>query len=178
MTLLRRDGPAEQEQLAGRPDPDSLRQPRRASRPGHQAEPHLGQAEPCLGIGDDEVADERHLEAATHRGGLDGRDDGLGHRLDEPERPPARSDVILDRAVTVQQALELRQVGACHEGSVAGTGEHDGPHAGIRGEARRGRAQLLEHRVGEGIDRRVVDGDDGNPVRRLDADGVAHRASP
>ena len=92
---------------------------RRASGPRHQAEPHLGQAEPRLGIGDDEVADERHLEPAAHRGSLDGRDDGLGDRLDEPERPPARSDVILDRAVTVEQALELGEVGACHEGLVA-----------------------------------------------------------
>ena len=86
--------------------------------------------------------------------------------------------MVLDRAVAVEQALELRQVGASHECLVACAGEHDGPHAGVSGEARRDLAELLQYRVPKGVDRRVVDRDDGDPVRRLDADGVAHRASP
>ena len=42
--------------------------------PGHEAEPELGEGEPCDAVGDDQVAGERQLEAAAEDRAVDRRD--------------------------------------------------------------------------------------------------------
>ena len=162
------------------PGPDPPRQPLRAAGARHQAEPDLGQAEPRRRVGDDQVADERHLEPAAHRARLHGGDDRLGERLQEPvERAAGERDVVLDRAVAVEQALELGQVGARHEGLVARAGEHDRADAGVGRELARRRRRAPPARASASeLTGGLSTVTTATPSAVSTRDGVAHRASP
>ena len=140
---------------------DGARQPLHAARTRREADARLGQREPGLVGGDDEVAGERDLEAAAHGDAVDGGDHGLvevvavgeaAEALGRGMRPPARLGA---------QLRVILEVVAGRERLVAGAGDDRDPQLGIGGELVEDVRQLLvRHRVQRVVDLGAVDGDD------------------
>ena len=112
-----------------------------------------GRPEARLGRGDPDVADSGDGEAAAHREALDLRDDGLAHAL-EPPRPALAVPLVLDPVLRGLEALELRDVGARHEGLAAGAGQHQRARRPVLGHLLADLAWLPE-RIEEGTRQRT-----------------------
>ena len=167
----------EQDHRLGRPHADPPRETLGRAGAGHQPEPNLRRAEPRARIGDDEVADERDLEPASHRMRLHRRDDRLRERLPAAERAPCRGGVLLDPLPRREPCRELLEIRPREERLLPRPGEDDGAHVSVAGERDGRGVELVDHVVGERVDRGVVDGDDRDGPLAVDADGLAHRAS-
>jgi hypothetical protein len=92
-------------------------QPEQAAARRDQPAAHVGQAEPGVLGGDDQVTGQGDLEAARDRGAFHGGDERLGRRaLDEAGEAPARQR----RPLAGQERLEI------HAGAdgPAGPGQH------------------------------------------------------
>ena len=132
---------------------DQARQPHRAAAARQQAELHLGQAELGAGIGDAEMAAERQFQAAAERGAVDGGDRRLGDGLQR------RDDGAQIRLL--HRLAELGDVGAGDKGP-AGAGDDDGATEGSSPQGNQRLHQRLADMEAQRVDRRVVDGDDGD----------------
>ena len=140
---------------------------RRGSRtvppaPGTMPSVTSGSPTEAEGSGDAEAAAERDLEAAAEGGAVDRGDPGLRRRLDAGDE--------VGQVRRHRRLAELADVGAGDEGA-AGADQHDGVDAGVGVERLRRVPERLAQRLGEGVDRRVVDGDDGDAALAVDGDG-------
>ena len=134
-------------------DARQAQQPRNATRPGDDAQGGLGQAQAGLRIHHPVVAAQGQFQPPAQRGTVDRRDHGLGAGLDGVDHL---------RQVRVQRRLaELLDVGAGHEGG-AGAGDDDGLGIVIARRLLHGLQQAGAHRLGRGVDRRIVDDDDAD----------------
>jgi len=142
---------------------DVAGQPVHAARRSHQADARLGQAERGVIGGDDDVARERDLEAATEREAVHRGDD----RLPEIE---ARGDTAEAGRRHAGHAVLRRplEVVARGEGLLSGSRENCHPGVGIGREVVPRLRQLLVGIGVEGVHHlRAVDGDPGDVVALL-----------
>ena len=172
LQLLDRRRGAGEDELERPFRPDEARQALRAAGAGQETELDLGQADAGAGRRDAVMAAERELEAAAERRAVQRRDDRLADALDRLDD--------LDQPGRAARLAELRDVGAGREGA-PGAGEHRGLNAGVVPDPLEGLDQPGPDLVLQGIDGRVVDGDDGDLAvmgkidARIDASHVPSR---
>jgi len=122
------DRPARQNEPERFLQPDQAGQAGRAAESGNDAEPDLGQPDPCLGsIAREPVAARQdHLGPATQAGAVDGGDGGHGQQLEPPE--DALTFAARCRAaLRVGDICDLADVCAGHEGPRLAAADDDGP---------------------------------------------------
>jgi hypothetical protein len=157
----------EREPGAGQP-----RQPLRATGARDDAEEHLRLSDLGVLCRDAVVARHRHFEPASQRVPVDGRDEGLGRVLDAlQEGMDARGP--REGVVACLQLVEDPDVRPGDERR-AGADEDDGFDGPVRACARDSVVQALPDGGTEGVDRRVVDSQDGHSVPDVVADEVGH----
>ena len=132
---------------------DEPRQPLGAAGAGNEAELDFGQAEPGGGRCNAIMTAERDLEPAAQRGSMQGRDHRFGHCIQ-------RRDHIA-RTRRFWRLVELGDVGAGNE-SAAGAGQHDRMNRRVSFGALKRVDQPRTNVDIEGIDRWIVDHDDGD----------------
>ena len=132
---------------------DEARQALGAAGAGDQAELDLGQAEPCARRRHPEMAAERDFEAAAERRAVHRGDHRLFARLDRRDH--------VERGRLSRRLAELADVGAGNEGA-PGADDDDRGGAGIRPRPRHRIDETGPQREAQRIDRRIVDGDDGD----------------
>ena len=168
--LGRLDGPARHAHRQRGLHADQPRQPLRAFGAGDDAEVHLRQAELRVWHGHAVVPGHGHLEAAAERSAVDRHHDRLRAVLD------AGQEVVHLRRARLgapDDVLEALDVGAGDEGAAgaATTIACDGRVGG--GLRQRGR-QAVDGLGAEGVDRRVVDEDDGHTAVEAHGNRCAH----
>ncbi len=151
--LLRGDRRSRKDRLERRFRADQARQALRAAGAGDQAELDFRQADFCARDRDPIMRDQRDLEAAAERRAVDRRDDGLSAILDRRLR--------LRQARPAHRLAEFGDVGAGDEGA-AGADQHDRLGGGIGRRLGDAIAQRVAHPRRKRIDRRRVDGQDGD----------------
>ena len=115
--IVGRERVAGEQHLEGDVVGDSLRQADDAALPSDESAFHLRQPEFGIFGGNDQVAAQRHLEAATERPALDGGDQRLAHHgLGDA----AESATGKDRGLPVRECLEVH----ARAERPAGAGEH------------------------------------------------------
>ena len=153
---------AGEDDLGGDPRRQQARQANQAATGGEQAAAHLGQAEGRLAGGDDQVAGERHLEAAGQRVPLDRGDQWLrGRRLGEPGEAAAGDQRFLARG----EGFEVHPGGEV----ATRTGEDADlqRRVGVKFIERRGDS-FGDREVESVLDPRPIDGDQQRRVAPLD----------
>ncbi|MCY1293750.1 hypothetical protein D9M70_430180 [compost metagenome] len=156
------DRRAADDHLQGLGHPGHARQPLGAAGTRQQAELHFRQADLGIAAGDAVMAGQRHFQATTEGGAVDHRDAGLGAGF-------KGGDHIRQRRRLRRQA-ELLDVGTGDEG-VAGTHQHHGGDLRVGLGGAEGLQQALAHGQAEGVDRRVVHGDQGEIVAAFELHG-------
>lgn len=180
MQLRRLDPLAGEEHALGLPHAD---EPLGMTDPAEHADGDLLQREPGAVGGDDEVTrrDQRH--SGPDGGTVDRGDDGHGAVVDAPEAPAhhsARVDLV--SGITLRAAVlappvrpvatgRVLQVDPAAERALARGRQHGHTHRPVVGERLERRRQRGERRPVEGVHRRPVEGDDGDPAGLLDTDG-------
>ncbi len=116
------------------------------------------------------MAAERELETAAERGTVQRRNDRFGAGLDRFDHR--------DGGRLAWWLAELRNIGAGHEGA-PGAGDHDGGDVGMAGRPRYQVEEPGPDLVFHGINRWIVDGDDGDTAIGSHAHEFGHdRRSP
>ena len=98
-------------------------------KPGRDAEVDLGLAEARRVGREADVAGQRELAAAAEGEAVDGGDPGLRRSLDRGDGPATEPRRLA--GVFGGHGAKLGDVGAGHEGLVAGAGQHDRAHRGV-----------------------------------------------
>ena len=157
----------EREPRAGQP-----RQPLSAAGAGNDAEQDFRLSDRALGRRDAVVARHRHLETASERVPLDRRDERLRRVLDAlQEGMDGRR--ARQRVFARLQEVEHLDVRPRDERR-AGAGEDDGFRAWVRARARDSFADGFPDGGTQGVDRRVLDGQDSHAVRDVVVNEVRH----
>ena len=141
--------------------PDQARQPDGPAAAGEDAERDFGLAEHRVRGGETHVAAQRDLAPSAADTSTDLCDRGFGHRaqlLAHRVEP-----VELGRQRLIGGEREDRfDVEVGDEPVGIGRTEHDGPDVVVTGEAVDGTGELDEDVEGHQVDRRMIDGDDGD----------------
>ena len=167
--------PVEQHARRGR-QADAAGKPLRRAGAGDEAEADLRHTQARARVGDDEVADQRDLQTAADGVALERGDHRPVERLPRAEHAARERDVLLHRRRVAQHPVELAEIGAGEEAPAARAREDDHADRGILARGERRVFEPLEHRIGQRVDGRVVDGDCGDAVVDGDLhDGLAHR---
>ena len=109
------------------------------------------------------MAGKGNLATAAKRGAMNRRNDRLGAGLDGVDH--------VGQVRFARRLAEFADVGTGHEGA-AGAGDHDGFDLRISVDLTDRRQQTRPDRLRRGIDRRVVDLDQGHRRGRREPDGT------
>jgi hypothetical protein len=133
-----------------------------SARAGNDAQQHFGLSDFGSGHGHAVVAGHGEFESAAERGAVDGTHDRLGTIFDAPQQ---RVDAMraVDGNFAVGDGAEDLDIGAGDE-CIARADQHDGFDGRVGGGACHARVDAFGHAGAEGVDGRIVDGDDGNVV--------------
>src|SRR5688572_25486789 len=173
--LLGADLVAGQDPLERHTRASQPRQALRAAVPRDDAQTHLGQAHLRAGARRAQRAGERELEAAAQREAVEAGDRGLAHALQ------AREDLLAEGGQVLRlERLHLRQlvdVGAGHEGLVAGAGHDQAAHGRVGLELVEGGRELAQRALVERVEHLgSIDRDGRDLTVALDEQRlVAHR---
>jgi len=147
-------------------------QPRQALGPtgtGDEAELDLGEAESGVAGGDTVVGREGELQSATQADARNRCDHRFWAGLD------LRDELGQGRGGQARRRAEFSDVGAAGP-EAARTREHDGAHGTVGLSALERRGDPRAHGVGQSVDGRVGEGDDGGGA--LDAEGDLNHRTP
>ena len=168
--LCRLDGPSRHAHRQRRLDADQPRQALGAFGAGDDAEVHLRLSQLRVWHGHAVVPGHGHLEAAAERRAVHRHHDGLGTVLDAGQEPVHVRRARLGAPYDILEALD---VGAGDEGA-AGASQHDPCDGRVGGRLRQRGWQRLDDLGTEGVDRRVVDSDDGHTAVEAHGNRCAH----
>ena len=141
----------------------SLGKALRAARSRNQPELDLGEPKTRAWIGNAGMAGKGNLATAAERGAMNRRNDRLGAGLDGVDH--------VGQVRFARRLAEFADVGTGHEGA-AGAGDHDGFDLRIPVDLLDRHQQTRSDRLRRGIDRRVVDLDQGHRRGRREPDGT------
>jgi len=146
-------------------DANQARQALGAAGTGQQADLHFRQADLGIDQGDAVMAGERHFQTAAQGGAVDHGDARLARGLDG-------LDYLRQRG-RLRRLAEFLDVSAGHEGA-AFADEHHGAHSGIRLGLAEGPQKSVADPMAQGVDRRIVDFDQGHVALALDPYHLGH----
>ncbi len=168
--VLRRYRIAREDHAERRLDADEARQALGAAGARNDAELDFRQAKARARRRDAKMAAECELETAAERGTVQRRKDRFGAGLDCFDH--------CDGGRLARRLAEFRNVGAGYEGA-PGASDHNGGDVGITRRPRYPVEEPDPDLVFHGIDRRIVDGDDGDTAISSHAHEFRHaRRSP
>ncbi|MNM96706.1 hypothetical protein D3C81_1091930 [compost metagenome] len=142
------------------------RQALRAAGTWQQSEPYLRQTDAGVTLCDAVVAGQRHFQSTAQRRAMQHGQRRLGRALD------GQGQLRQDRRL--RRLAELADIGAGDEG-LAGAIQHDQFHPRIGSRLGEGIQQAGTHGMTEGVDRRVVDADQGDAPLARQLYGRSHR---
>ena len=146
---------------------DQPRQALRAAGARNDAEGHFRQTEPRARCDEPDVAGQRHFQPAPGGHAVDGGDHRLAGGFDFVEHRGQR------RRAGRRGRVELADVGAAAE-HAASAGNHHGRHAFVGQRLHDAVAERRAHREAQAVDRRVVEGQQGDAVMAFYDNGSRH----